>query len=159
MSPSKQQPLSRQDFAAALDPLAYDPDDSSPGFGSYIAASSFDREFGVITTDLAPYTRTIAREYQNREEERLRMSNLLSVGGKRRQTRAANAAMDGGRRSERRARYFETLKKMEFNAGQVLATGGEGWHKDADTPGTATNSVTGDDIESLRGTEHSDHMA
>jgi hypothetical protein len=150
--------LSRNDFSVALDPLAYDPDDSSPGTGSYIAASSFDREFSVITTNLAPYARTIAHEYQRRDAERLRISNLLSVGGKRRQTRAANAAMDGGRRSERRARYFELLRKMEFNVDSVLATGGEGWGSLPTGHTTGADSVADEEVGSFKGTPDGDAM-
>jgi hypothetical protein len=148
--------LPRHDFSVAFDPLAYDPDDSSSGTGTYVAVSSFDREFSVITTDLAPYIRTIARDYQLREEERLRMSNLLSAGGKRRQTRAANAAMDGGRRSERRARYFELLRKMRFDADSVLATGGENWSSLPLGSATGTNSVAGEEATSLKSTQESD---
>ena len=147
--------LSRNDFASALDVFAADPEDASMSI-STIIASSFDREFRVITTDLAPYLRTIAREYQIREEERLRMSNLLSQTGRKRQTRNAYAAIDGGRRSDRKARYFEMWRKMGVDAKDVLATGGEGWvdmRAVDDETRTGTASVIGDQGDSLRSTQ------
>jgi hypothetical protein len=150
--------LSRNDFSIAFDSLAYDPDDSSSGTGVFVVPSSFDREFRVITTDLGPYIRTIAREHQRREEERMSMSNLLSAGGKRRQTRVANAALDGGRRSERTARYFELLRKMHFNVSDALATGGESWSATSSGTATGSNSVIEDEIWNLRSTQGSDEI-
>ncbi|KIV99484.1 uncharacterized protein PV09_08904 [Verruconis gallopava] len=119
--------LTRKDFSLAFDPLAYDPDDPAPSSGGAFLASSFDREFSIITTDLAPYIRMIAREYQSRGEDRLRMGNLLSVGGKKRQTRSAFSALDGGRRSERRGRYFELFGRMGLDMRHIFRTAGEQW--------------------------------
>jgi len=151
------QHLDRTNFSHALDVFASDPEDPSPT--NAITMSSFDREFRIITTDLAPYLRTIAREFQGREEERLRMSNLLSAGGRKRQTRNAFAAMDGGRRGERKARYFETWRKMGVDASEVLGTGGEGWSCCAvEGTGTATESLMGEEDGSLKGTQESEEV-
>jgi hypothetical protein len=162
---STRQHLTRSDFSSALDIFAADLDDPSTSTDtSKVTLSSFDRSFNIITTDLAPYIRTIVREYQVREEERVCMSSLLSAGGaaKRRQTRNAFAAMDGGRRSDRRARYFETWRKMGVDVGEVLGTGGEGWSVrtvgQGDGTTTGAGSVVEEDGEVLGGTQESDEL-
>jgi len=75
-------------------------------------------------TDAAPYIRGITRYDLAREEKRKRTSGLLSQGGKRvkrRLTRAARVAEEGGDRS-RRERWFGQL-----NARLVEGSGGDGW--------------------------------
>lgn len=89
--------------------------------------SSLDREFRVITTDLAPYIRSIAAYDLHLEEQRLKLSHLLSAGGRAkrlRTTRAARSAAEGGRREEtRRERWFD----KELNLRSVMETGGKEW--------------------------------
>ena len=114
----------RKDFAHALDILA-EPTDADLGS---LTISSFDREFRIITTDLAPYVRIIAAYDLQLEAQRLRLSGLLSVGGRPtkriRTTRAARSALEGGRRQNtRRERWF----KKDLNLALVLETGGQGW--------------------------------
>jgi hypothetical protein len=94
---------------------------------SVLLASSFDREFRVITEDIAPYVRTIVKSEQKREAERVLMSNLLSEGGRvkrLRTSRASRSALEGGKRAEkRRERWFTRELNMEL----VMATGGKSW--------------------------------
>ena len=153
--------LNRNDFSHALDIFAADPEDPSTS-STTITASSFDREFCIIATDLAPYIRSIAREYRLREEERIRMSNLLIAGGKRRQTRNAFAAMDGGRRSDRRARYFEVWRKMGVDVKDVLGTAGEEWMSQSavedNQTGTGCASVAGDVEMNLGSSQDTDEL-
>ncbi|KAF2138746.1 uncharacterized protein K452DRAFT_300828 [Aplosporella prunicola CBS 121167] len=119
-------PLSRVDFFA-FDPLA-EPPTNALVHGLGITASSFDRNFSLITIDLAPYVRSIAAWDLRLESERVRVSNLLSAGGTRkrkaRTTRAARSAQEGGRRETvRKERWFD--KKLSLQA--VLATAGKDW--------------------------------
>lgn len=74
--------LSRPDFSQAFDVIAALPDQTLLGGTSFnLIPSSFDRTFSIITLDLAPYVRSIVAHEQVLETQRLRMSNLLSVGG------------------------------------------------------------------------------
>ncbi|KAF2806263.1 uncharacterized protein BDZ99DRAFT_449009 [Mytilinidion resinicola] len=120
--------LTRWDFAEALDPLAIPPANAlTHAAPSSLIASSFDREFRVIVEDLAPYARSIVKHEQKLEIERVRMSNLLSEGGRakrQRTSRASRSALEGGKREEkRRERWFT----KELNMDLVMATGGKGW--------------------------------
>lgn len=74
-------------------------------------------------TEAAPYVRSIFRYDLAKEEERKATSGLLSQGGngKRRITRAARVAEEGGDRG-RKERWFRGL-----NAKLVARSGGEGW--------------------------------
>lgn len=93
---------------------------------SGLISSTFDRTFSIVTTDLAPYVRSIAAYDLHLEAKRLRASNLLSAGGKGkrvRTTRAARSALEGGRReTTRRERWFADL---DLTA--CLKTAGESW--------------------------------
>ena len=77
--------------------------------------------------DVAPYVRNIAAYEIILEEERLRLSNLLSAGGRAkrmRTTRAARSALEGGRReTTRRERWFD----RNLNLRLALETGGKTW--------------------------------
>ncbi|OAL46437.1 hypothetical protein IQ07DRAFT_683216 [Pyrenochaeta sp. DS3sAY3a] len=120
--------LSRDNFAAAFDVLAAPHDYTTQERTSYtLTASSFDRTFRIITLDLAPYVRSIVAHEQVLEQERLRMSNLLSVGGtgkRARTTRAARTALEGGvRETKRRQRWFEADVNFEL----VMQTAGLEW--------------------------------
>ncbi|KAI9870283.1 MAG: hypothetical protein M1830_004442, partial [Pleopsidium flavum] len=78
--------------------------------------------------DLAPYVRSIISYDLRLERERLRLSNLLSQGGRDgkriRTTRASLAALEGGSKAHtRRERWLPT----GTNATLVLRTGGRDW--------------------------------
>lgn len=120
--------LSRLDFASALDVLAVPPDNIIPERTYYtLTPSSFDRTFSIITLELAPYVRSIVVHEQILESNRLRMSNLLSMGGtakRSRTTRAARTALEGGiRETKRRDRWFDE----NLNFSLVLSTAGKDW--------------------------------
>ncbi|OCL03909.1 hypothetical protein AOQ84DRAFT_325113 [Glonium stellatum] len=120
--------LSRVDFSQAFDLLAEPPTTSllhaSP---NQLTASSFDRNFRIITEDLAPYVRNIVAHDLRLEADRVRMSSLLSEGGKNkrmRTTRASRSALEGGRReTKRRERWFDN----EINMTLVMRTAGKSW--------------------------------
>ncbi|CAZ85346.1 unnamed protein product [Tuber melanosporum] len=85
----------------------------------------------ALMIDAAPYVRGITRHDLAREEERKRISGLLSQGGrngKRRLTRAARVAEGGGDRRSRE-RWFGQL-----NARLVEGSGGAGWGDTTITP-------------------------
>ncbi|KAJ4362533.1 hypothetical protein N0V83_010627 [Neocucurbitaria cava] len=117
--------LTRPDFATALDILAAPPDSTPFQATSYsLTPSSFDRTFSIITLELAPYIRSIVAHEQVLEAQRLRISNLLSVGGtgkRPRTTRASRVALEGGvRETKRRDRWFDA----ELNFELVMGTAG-----------------------------------
>lgn len=120
--------LTRVDFSSAFDILADPPDATLPGGTSFnLTASSFDRSFRIITHDLAPYVRSIVAHEQVLEEQRIRLSNLLSQGGngkRQRTTRASRVAIEGGaRETKRRERWFDE----DLGFAQVMATAGPEW--------------------------------
>lgn len=143
--------LSRPDFSTAFDLLAALPDQTLPERTSfYLIPSSFDRTFSVITTDLAPYVRSIVAHEQILEAQRVRLSSLLSAGGngkRARTTRASRVALEGGvRETKRRDRWFD--KHLNFEL--VMGTAGKGWagmgwrgDESEDEEGTGSGSVTG----------------
>ena len=126
--------ISRYDFSLAFDPLAV-PDRNLPGSqggsaSSHLDPSVFDGTLTSITVDVAPYVRNIVAYDTRLQQQRLKLSNLLSKGGKgnsskrMRTTRAALSAMEGGSRSTTRAeRWF----KADLNSHLVMRTGGRGW--------------------------------
>ena len=116
--------LHRRTFSTALDILAEPPSGDTVA----LTISSLDREFRIITNEIAPYVRIIAAYDQHLESQRLKLSSLLSEGGRPnkrlRTTRAARSALEGGQRqSTRRERWFE----KDVNLSLVLQTGGEEW--------------------------------
>lgn len=119
-------PVSRTHFSNALDLLAEAPS-SSLTAPAPMTASSLDREFSIIVKDIAPYIRGIAAHDLHIEQQRLKVSNLLSAGGgakKMRMTRASRSAVEGGRReTTRRERWFDKALDLVL----VLRTGGEDW--------------------------------
>ncbi|KAE9975870.1 hypothetical protein BLS_002376 [Venturia inaequalis] len=121
-----QSQLKRAIFSAALDSLAEAPS-TSPTAPTAMTASSLDREFSIIVTDIAPYVRSIAAHDLMIEQQRMRVSNLLSAGGgakKMRMTRASRSAFEGGsRQNTRRERWFD----KGLDLGLVLRTAGKGW--------------------------------
>ncbi|TVY35800.1 ATPase family AAA domain-containing protein [Lachnellula subtilissima] len=119
--------LSRSDFSLAFDPISEE-EKYVWNTSSTLEASSFDRHLAIISVDLAPYIRSIVAYDARLQEERARMSNLLSEGGRKgkrlRTTRAAMSALEGGARSTtRRERYFGSKLNSQF----VLKTGMQSW--------------------------------
>lgn len=121
------QPLTRADISAAFSPIAEPSKTSlSPPRGAH--SSSFDSPTSTLVEDIAPYIRSIVSFDIRLEEQRLRLSNLLSQGGRNgkrmRTTRASRAALEGGSKAyTRRERWFP----YRTNFPAVLRTGGYGW--------------------------------
>ncbi|KAH0499756.1 hypothetical protein TgHK011_006929 [Trichoderma gracile] len=116
--------MTRMDIAIAFDPIAVPPKVAPT---TYLDPSVFDRTLKLIVLDVAPWVRGIvAYEYQLMQR-RLKLSNLMSEGGKRkrmRTTRSAYSALEGGeRRTTRRERHFGDCLSTQH----VLRTGGDRW--------------------------------
>lgn len=121
------QTLTRANLSAAFSPIA-EPSKTSLSSPRGAHSSSFDNPTSVLVVDIAPYIRSIVSSDIRLEEQRLRLSNLLSQGGRNgkrmRTTRASRAALEGGSKAcTRRERWFPS--KTNFPA--VLRTGGYGW--------------------------------
>ncbi|KAK0704609.1 hypothetical protein B0H67DRAFT_353635 [Lasiosphaeris hirsuta] len=122
--------ISRIDIAFAFDPIAAS-DSPAPQAVSYLDPSVFDRTFKLITLDVAPYVRSIVAYDSHLQKQRLKLSSLVSEGGRAgqgskrmRTTRAALSALEGGSRSTIRGeRWF----KAGINPHLVMKTAGEGW--------------------------------
>ncbi|KFA77506.1 hypothetical protein S40288_04242 [Stachybotrys chartarum IBT 40288] len=137
------QHLTRYDIALAFDPIAVS---ARAVPASYLDPSVFDQTMRLIVTDVAPWVRGIVAYDHHLMSERLKLSNLLSEGGKRkrmRTTRSAYSALEGGQRSmTRRERYFGD----SLNTGFVMRTGGNYWQDaiprsiDQDAEGSAASS-------------------
>jgi hypothetical protein len=119
------------DFAFAFDPIAT-PDTGPQASVSYLEPSVFDRTLKLIALDVAPYVRGIVSYDSQLQKQRLKMSTLVSEGGRgaqgskrMRTTRAALSALEGGSRSTTRGeRWF----KADINPYLVAKTAGEGWN-------------------------------
>ena len=121
------QPLTRADLAAAFGPIA-EPSKTSLSWPRGAHSSLFDSPTSVLVQDIAPYIRSIVSFDKRLEEQRLRLSNLLSQGGRSgkrmRTTRASRAAIEGGSKAyTRRERWFPS----KTNFPMVLRTGGRAW--------------------------------
>ncbi|RMJ03708.1 hypothetical protein CDV36_014766 [Fusarium kuroshium] len=119
-------PMTRMDLALAFDPIAVN---ENAAASSHLDPSVFDRTMKLIVLDIAPWVRGIV-EFDNKlMQERLKLSNLLSEGGKRkrmRTTRSAYSALEGGeRRTTRRERYFGDCLNTAF----VRRTAGDAWQE------------------------------
>jgi hypothetical protein len=117
--------INRKLFSDAFDPLAWEQNTSVTTSNTMFTVSSFDGPFDTLTTDLAPYVRSIVAYDRHLEEERLKLSGLLSAGGSKRirTTRAARSALEGGKRDEtRRERWFNMT--LELNYTLVMETAG-----------------------------------
>ena len=114
--------LSRLDIARAFDAIAVSPK-AQPT--SYLDPSVFDRTMKLIVLDVAPWIRGIVAYEHQLMQERRKLSNLLSEGGKTkrmRTTRSALSALEGGeRRMTRKERYFGNC----LSTGVVMRTGAE----------------------------------
>ncbi|MCJ1332181.1 hypothetical protein MMC10_008873 [Thelotrema lepadinum] len=121
--------ITYEDLIFSMEPLAPFQYDSSEGKPYSILAS--ESRLSNIATDIAPYVRSIVTYDVQLEQDRLRLSNILSEGGrpkgkKLRTTRASRAALEGGNKaSTRRERWFPT----NLNFPLVLDTAGEGWQE------------------------------
>lgn len=141
----------RMDIAVAFDPIAVAPK-AVPT--AYLDPSVFDRTTSLIVLDVAPWIRGIVAYEHQLMQRRLKLSNLLSEGGKRkrmRTTRSAYSALEGGeRRTTRRERHFgDSLSTIH-----VLRTGGDKWAdlvteevaKSETGDSTAASSPASDDL-------------
>ncbi|KAM7193791.1 ATPase family AAA domain containing protein [Naviculisporaceae sp. PSN 640] len=122
--------VTRLDFAFAFDPIS-EPDPSPAQPTSYLDPSVFDRNFEPIILDVAPYVRGIVAYDSRLQKQRLKLSSLVSQGGKAgqgskrmRTTRAALSALEGGSRSTTRG---EKWFKADINPYYVMKTAGQGW--------------------------------
>jgi DNA polymerase III delta prime subunit len=117
--------LSRRDFAC-FDMISIPTSTSS---NSGLEQSAFDGPLYQLSTDLAPYVRSIAQYDLSLEEQRESLGEIMGDGHKSkraRTTRAARSALEGSQRgSTRRERWF--TKDLDLDA--VLATGGSSWPK------------------------------
>jgi hypothetical protein len=156
--------LARHDLSLAFDPIS-EPEKQYVSSNDKLEASVFDRTQAIITTDLAPYVRSIVSYDAKLQQERSRMSNLLSEGGKKpkrmRTTRSAFSALEGGARSTtRRDRYFGE----KLNPYLVLKTGLPSWLEavscvSADTPAASTRVSAGDsDLSRMESGEGEDEL-
>ncbi|KAF2189052.1 hypothetical protein K469DRAFT_684309 [Zopfia rhizophila CBS 207.26] len=146
-----EQSLSWPDFSEAFDILASPPTTSLAISTSYqLTASSFDRAFKIVVHDLAPFVRSIVSHEVRLEAERLRLSNLLSEGGRRkrpRTTRASRVALEGGRReTKRRERWFD----KDLNRTLVMATAGKAWSGLGSMSEEAEGSTTATSLKSTQ---------
>lgn len=125
--------VNRYDFGHALDPLAT-VDTFADQSSAYFQASVIDRTAKIIALDIAPYVRGIVAYDAKLAEERKKLSNLLSEGGrpgrkKMRTTRAAMSALEGGeRKSTRKERWFGD----KANSILVRKTGLPAWERALD---------------------------
>ncbi|ROV89272.1 hypothetical protein VSDG_09083 [Cytospora chrysosperma] len=122
--PSAAAVINRDDFSVSFDPLATS-EKATPG--SYLDLSILDGTLSSIVLDVGPYVRSIVAYDNELQQQRLKLTNLLSKGGTKkrmRSTRASHAALEGGSRSTTRPeRWF----KADVNGVLVKQTAGEGW--------------------------------
>lgn len=132
--------IDRDDFSLAFDPLAAS-EKATPG--TYLDPSVFDSTLSCIALDVGPYVRSIVAYDNDLQKQRLKRSNLMSKGGRKRMrnTRASHAALEGGSRSNTRPeRWF----KADVNGVLVMHTAGEGWAealKEETNRGSADSSL------------------
>jgi DNA polymerase III delta prime subunit len=141
----REQPLDRRAFAC-FDAISSPAEVSLTNSG--LQLSVFDGPLSTITTDLAPYVRSIVRYDQTLEDQRERLGLLDSDGGGRkakraRTTRAARSALGGSQRSTtRKDKWFTT----ELDVSGVLATGGRDWPRHVHAP-LSIGNVSREDTE------------
>lgn len=151
--------LNRLQLSQAFDPIST-PEKYVWSSTTTMDASAFDRTMTLIVEDIAPYVRSIVAYDARLQQERLKLSNLVSEGGKRvkrmRTTRAAMSALEGGaRKTTRGDRYFT----KNLNPAFVLKTGMQSWTDAAVTEmmnsevpwkGSSRSSKRGSSIEEGR---------
>ncbi|RDA82759.1 hypothetical protein CP532_2027 [Ophiocordyceps camponoti-leonardi (nom. inval.)] len=115
---SQRRQLTRHDLSLAFDPISAS---AKMQTLSHLEPSVFDRTLRLIVLDVAPWVRSIIVFERRLMRDRVKLSNLLSQGGKRRRTtRAAYSALEGGeRRTTRREKYFGS----ELSSKAVMLTG------------------------------------
>lgn len=121
----------RHDFSLAFDPIA-ESDRNIIHPTSSLECSVFDRTMSIISVDVAPFVRSIVAYDAHLQEERAKLSTLLSHGGRggkrMRTTRSAFSALEGGARNmTRREKYFGPV----LNTQLVLKTGLPCWQEAA----------------------------
>ena len=109
--------MTRRMLLAAFDPIARLPVPAL-GIPKGPQSSALDSPMSVIVEDIAPYIRAIVSYDTRLEQQRERLSSLLSgpgpKGKKQRTTRASRAALEGGQKaSTRRERWFP--EETKFN--------------------------------------------
>ncbi|KAI7474904.1 P-loop containing nucleoside triphosphate hydrolase protein [Hortaea werneckii] len=149
--------LTRRDFGC-FDPISASEDSS---LSSGLTQSIFDGPLEPITTDIAPYVRSIVQYDLGLEEQRQRLSSVFADGegggrAKRaRTTRAARSALEGSQRATtRRERWF--TKALDLQA--VLETAGKDWPKTSmEVPGAEGEDGDGDGLQSLPASSGESH--
>lgn len=119
--------ITRHDYSNAFDPIAT-PERTILYGTSSLEASCLDRTMSIIATDIAPYVRSVVSFDIYLQQERAKLSNLLSEGGRpgkrMRTTRSALSALEGGtRKTTRRERWFGDVVNPQL----VLRTGHSTW--------------------------------
>jgi hypothetical protein len=119
--------ICKQDFIIAFDPIA-EAEKNTVQTASSLEYSVFDRTTTTIAVDVAPYVRSIVAYDVKLQQERARLSNLLSEGGRKgkrlRTTRSALSALEGGaRKTTRPEKYF----RVPLNPHLVNRTGLQIW--------------------------------
>lgn len=146
--------ITRGDFSLAFDPIS-EPEKTSLYNTGSLEASAFDRTCALIATDIAPFVRSIVSYDAQLQQDRARLSNLLSEGGRKgkrmRTTRSAMSALEGGaRRTTRKERYFGP----GLNPKLVLKTGMPTWHAAVNMEMGEINVATGSQRSSEGGFKH-----
>lgn len=134
--------MTRLDLAVAFDPIAIN--EKAPP-STHLDPSVFDRTTRLIVLDVVPWVRGIVEYDHKLMTDRIRLSNILSEGGKRkrmRNTRSAYSALEGGeRRTTRREKYFGDCLNTTF----VRRTAGEAWRHampEVMAPAESVGSIT-----------------
>ena len=122
-------PVTQDSIFFAFEPLL-DPSRVSPLQSRGPGITTFDGPLSAVVEDVGPYVRSIITYDLRLEEQRLRLSNLLSERGRsgkrQRTTRASRAALEGGNKAlTRRERWFPSHTNFPL----ILQTGGEGWQE------------------------------
>ena len=123
------QKITKSNLPTSFEPLARS-SNAVIGASRGTQITSLDGPASVIATDLAPYVRSIVSYDLRLEEQRRKLSDLLSQPGrdgmKTRTTRASRAALEGGHKAfARRERWFP--KAVDFD--MVLRSGGRDWQE------------------------------
>lgn len=126
--------VSAMEIYGALEPLADPPQTSSQPLysGNYTSLVS---PLSLLTTDVAPYARSISAHDTEREEQRRNLYDALHgdvTQGKMRRTRAARGALEGkGRGGVRREQWWECTLDLACTAGEHMLGAGKRWAEQA----------------------------
>lgn len=112
--------LTRKSFTV-FDPLATAPE------SNHLTPSALDAPLSALSTEIAPYIRSIISSDLALAAQRERLAEVLDgdhAGKSARKTRAARSALEGSQRgSTRRERWFN----VDVDREGILKTGGEEW--------------------------------